>query len=86
MTTAEPTTPVLWPKPTGRVLVVGPNPAMDRLQVVPHLRPGGVHRATEVTAHAGGKSFIVARTLRLRGVEVTMYGFLGGAVEKSTLR
>jgi 1-phosphofructokinase family hexose kinase len=32
-----------------------------------------------VEARAGGKSFIVARTIRRRGVDVTMHGFIGGS-------
>lgn len=76
----EPVTPARWPRPSAAaVRVVGPNPAMDRLQVIDTLRPGSVHRASSVVARAGGKSFIVARTVRRRGVGVTMYGFLGGA-------
>jgi 1-phosphofructokinase family hexose kinase len=73
--------PQLWPAvATGRVVVVGPNPAMDRLEVVDELIPGQVHRASSVTVRAGGKSFIVSRTIRRRGVGVSMYGFLGGPV------
>jgi 1-phosphofructokinase family hexose kinase len=75
-----PVTPSAWPRPLPKVRVVGPNPAMDRVQVVDTLKPGAVHRATEVAARAGGKSFIVARTLRRRGVGVAMYGFLGGVI------
>ncbi|MDN4613537.1 PfkB family carbohydrate kinase [Leifsonia sp. F6_8S_P_1B] len=73
--------PQQWPSAaTGRVVVVGPNPAMDRLEVVDELVPGQVHRASSVTVRAGGKSFIVSRTIRRRGVGVSMYGFLGGPV------
>lgn len=81
MTASEPSNPTTWPSvATDRVRVVGVNPAMDRLQVIDSLHAGGVHRATSVTARAGGKSFIVARTIRRRDVDVTMYGFLGGPV------
>lgn len=73
--------PPSWPSPAERsIRVVGPNPAMDRLQVISELYPGSVHRATRVIERAGGKSFIVARTLRRLGVDVTMFGFLGGPV------
>jgi 1-phosphofructokinase family hexose kinase len=76
----EPVTPARWPGAAVEVHVVGPNPAMDRLQTVEHLRPGQVHRVRTVTARAGGKSFIVARSIRQLGVGVNIYGFLGGPV------
>jgi 1-phosphofructokinase family hexose kinase len=44
------------------------------------LAPGAVHRASKVIARAGGKSFIVARTMRRRGGSVRMYGFLGDPI------
>jgi 1-phosphofructokinase family hexose kinase len=53
---------------------------MDRTQTVDVLEPGHVHRVRSVVARAGGKSFIVARTVRSLGVDVSMYGFLGGPV------
>ncbi|MCP2032126.1 1-phosphofructokinase family hexose kinase [Okibacterium sp. HSC-33S16] len=53
---------------------------MDRTQTIDRLEPGHVHRVRSVVARAGGKSFIVARTVRSLGVEVSMYGFLGGPV------
>lgn len=73
--------PQLWPSATSSpIRVVGPNPAMDRLIVVTELHPGGVHRASRVVELAGGKSFIIARSLRRLGVGVAVYGFLGGPV------
>lgn len=73
--------PDKWPAAVDRpIKVLGPNPAMDRLQVVSELHPGGVHRASKVIESAGGKSFIVARSLRRLGAPVTMYGFAGGPV------
>ncbi|MGO3152799.1 MAG: 1-phosphofructokinase family hexose kinase [Galactobacter sp.] len=64
------------------MIVVGPNPATDRLQVIGQLDPGGVHRATRVEQRAGGKSFIVTRSIRRRGVDVAMHGFIGGSSQK----
>lgn len=79
----EPTTPATWPGPcAGTVCVVGVNPAIDRLQIVDRFEAGQVNRANEVVSSAGGKSFIVARTLRRRGAPVALYGFLGGPAAK----
>lgn len=73
----EPQTPEHWPKWTGRpVILVGPNPAMDRVATIERLLPGTVHRSSEVTVQAGGKSAIVARSMRRIGAEVAMHGFL----------
>ena len=60
--------------------MVGPNPAMDRLQVLPHLAPHEVNRAVETTSLPGGKSLIVARTARRLGIVPVLYGFLGGNI------
>ncbi|MDP9392495.1 MAG: hexose kinase [Actinomycetota bacterium] len=60
--------------------VVSPNPAQDRLQVVPRLVVGEVHRATEVVSRPGGKGMIVTRgVVRLRG-RAALHGFVGGSV------
>lgn len=61
------------------ILVVGPNPAMDRTEEIVHFRPHEVNRAQVSSPRAGGKSFIVARALRRLGRDVSAYGFLGGA-------
>ncbi|TYP90465.1 1-phosphofructokinase family hexose kinase [Blastococcus xanthinilyticus] len=62
------------------VHVVSPNPAQDRLQVVPRLVAGEVHRAVEVVSRPGGKGMIVARgTVRLGG-RAALHGFVGGSV------
>lgn len=61
------------------ILVVGPNPAMDRTEEIRHFRPHEVNRADVSSPRAGGKSFIVARALRRLGRPVAAYGFLGGA-------
>jgi len=68
------------PPGAGRIRVVGPNPAMDRLQVLPHLAPHEVNRAVETTSLPGGKSLIVARTARRLGIVPVLYGFLGGNI------
>jgi 1-phosphofructokinase family hexose kinase len=62
------------------VHIVGLNPALDRLQVVPTFTPFGVNRADDVVARAGGKSLIVARAIRRLGGDVVLHGFLGGPV------
>jgi len=64
----------------GRIRVIGPNPAMDRLQVLPRLAAHGVNRSLKTTALPGGKSLIVARTVRRLEEVPVLYGFLGGAV------
>ncbi|MFS0894533.1 1-phosphofructokinase family hexose kinase [Microbacterium sp. 179-I 3D3 NHS] len=80
MPRTAPPNPAWWPAPSPQpLMVVGPNPAMDRLQVIGTLEPGGVHRVRTVAARAGGKSFIVARSIRALGPEVEIFGFLGGA-------
>ncbi|RWZ58313.1 hypothetical protein ELQ92_14925 [Labedella populi] len=83
----EPIDPRDWPTTTThRIRIVGPNPAMDRIQTVGDLVPGHVHRVRSVVAKAGGKSFIVARTVRSLGVNVSLYGFLGGPVAELAAR
>jgi 1-phosphofructokinase family hexose kinase len=60
--------------------VVSPNPAQDRLQVVPRLVLGEVHRATEVVSRPGGKGMIVARGVVRLGGRAALHGFVGGSV------
>ena len=62
------------------VHVVSPNPAQDRLQVVPRLVVGEVHRATQVVSRPGGKGMIVARGVIRLGGRAALHGFLGGPV------
>lgn len=62
------------------VHVVSPNPAQDRLQVVPRLVVGEVHRATEVVSRPGGKGMIVARGVVRLGGRAALHGFVGGPV------
>jgi 1-phosphofructokinase family hexose kinase len=63
-----------------RILVVGVSPAMDRMEILERFEVDRVNRSTEVRARPGGKSLIVARTLRRLGAPVTLHGFLGGPV------
>lgn len=71
----------MHPPPVGpTVHVVSPNPAQDRLQVVPHLVIGEVHRATEVVSRPGGKGMIVARGVVRLGGRAALHGFVGGSV------
>lgn len=80
MESTTPPNPRRWPtRSPDPIVIVGPNPAMDRLEVVNQLEPGAVHRVRSVHAKAGGKSFIVARSVRALGPHVEMLGFLGGA-------
>lgn len=62
------------------IRVVGPNLALDRIQLIAELRPNQVNRAESVTCLPGGKSSIVARAIRRLGGDVVLYGFVGGAV------
>ena len=62
------------------VHVVSPNPAQDRLQVVPRLLVGEVNRATEVVSRPGGKGMIVARGVVRLGGRAALHGFVGGSV------
>ncbi|MGR6964888.1 1-phosphofructokinase family hexose kinase [Geodermatophilus sp. URMC 61] len=59
---------------------MSPNPAQDRLQVVPRLVVGEVHRATEVVSRPGGKGMIVARGVVRLGGRAALHGFVGGPV------
>lgn len=62
------------------VHVVSPNPAQDRLQVVPRLVTGEVNRAVEVVSRPGGKGMIVARGAVRLGARAALHGFVGGPV------
>lgn len=60
------------------IRVVGPNPAVDRIEILDHLHVDAVNRSVGVLTHAGGKSLNVARAIRRLGLDVSVYGFLGG--------
>lgn len=62
------------------IRIVGPNPALDRVEVLDELRLDTVNRSAKVLSLAGGKSLIVARAIRRLGGRATVYGFLGGWV------
>jgi tagatose 6-phosphate kinase len=60
------------------ILTVTPNTALDRIEIVPGLKPGKVLRSTSLTLCPGGKGVNVARAVKNLGGEVTCTGFLGG--------
>jgi 1-phosphofructokinase family hexose kinase len=66
------------PSRSRRLLVVAANPAVDRVIQIEALRPGSIHRPTNVLALAGGKSFNMARAAHLLGAHVTVVAMLGG--------
>ena len=63
-----------------RMHIVCPNPALDRIQLLPEFRPYEVNRVARVISLAGGKGLIVARGARRLGARVNAYGFVGGSV------
>jgi 1-phosphofructokinase family hexose kinase len=78
-----------WPGPRGvpadgglstpaTIRVVGPNPAVDRIEILDRLHVDAVNRSIEVLTRAGGKSLNLARAIRQLGLDVSVYGFLGG--------
>jgi 1-phosphofructokinase family hexose kinase len=60
------------------IRVVGPNPALDRIEVLDRFHVDAVNRSVEVLNRAGGKSLNLARAIRRLGLDVSVYGFLGG--------
>ncbi len=60
------------------ILTLTPNPALDRTLMIPALRPGEVHRATQTLVTAGGKGLNVARALKTLGGSPLAMGLLGG--------
>ena len=78
-----------WPVPRGvgvrddaiapaTIRVVGPNPAVDRIEILDRLHVDAVNRSVDVLTRAGGKSLNLARAIRRLGLDVSVYGFLGG--------
>lgn len=61
------------------VLCITPNPALDRILVVPGFVAGAVGRASAVRVVAGGKGLNVARALRDLGQPARCLAPLGGA-------
>lgn len=74
------TTRAWLPAAERAIHIVGMNPSMDRTEEVPRFRAHEVNRAIRSQPRAGGKGLIVARALRRLGVEVSVHGFVGGAV------
>lgn len=62
---------------TGKLVVAGLHPAIDRTIEVPSLRRGGAIRGKLLTVQAGGKGTNVARSLAHLGNAVTFRGILG---------
>ena len=60
--------------PRSRLVVVAPNPSIDRLVEVAAFRHGEIHRPLATTTVAGGKGFNVARVAAALGAEVTAIG------------
>ncbi|NTU80991.1 MAG: 1-phosphofructokinase family hexose kinase [Chloroflexales bacterium] len=60
------------------LLIITPNPSLDRTMVFRDLRLGGVHRTDEVIVAAGGKGLNVARAARVLGQAALVCGPLGG--------
>lgn len=60
------------------LLIITPNPALDRTMVVPHLHLGKRHRAERVIVAAGGKGLNVARAAQTLQQPNTVCAPLGG--------
>lgn len=65
--------------PAATIRIVGPNPAVDRIEVLDSFAVHGVNRSIETRTLPGGKSIIVGRGVRRLGHVPVMYGFLGGS-------
>lgn len=61
------------------IVALTPNPALDRLVIVPGFRTATVTRVEAVRETAGGKGLNVARAVRTLGAAVRAVGPLGGA-------
>lgn len=61
-----------------KILVVGLNPAWQKVLEFEDFRPGEVNRAKTATALASGKGFNAAKVLRRMGHEVWLLQVLGG--------
>lgn len=60
------------------LLTVTPNPAIDRVLIVPGFRYSDVCRVVERVDSAGGKGFNVTRAVRTLGIPVRTCALLGG--------
>lgn len=61
-----------------RILVVGPNPAWQKVFVFGEFRPGQVNRASQSLTMASGKGINAAKVLKRLGHEVSVLQILGG--------
>ncbi len=59
------------------IVTVTPNPALDRIIIVPGFAAGSTNRAVVETTNVGGKGINVARHLARLGCDVIATGFLG---------
>ncbi|MFV9503715.1 MAG: 1-phosphofructokinase family hexose kinase [Oscillochloridaceae bacterium umkhey_bin13] len=62
------------------LLIITPNPALDRTMVLPGLRLGEANRTGEVLVTAGGKGLNVARAARALGQQAMVCAPLGGHI------
>jgi fructose-1-phosphate kinase PfkB-like protein len=62
-----------------RILVVGPNPAWQKVFVFGEFRPGQVNRASQSLTLASGKGINAAKVLKRLGHEVSVLQIVGGA-------
>jgi 1-phosphofructokinase family hexose kinase len=63
---------------TGRLLVVGLAPSLDRYAWLPSMRLGAINRPRKVLARAGGKGLNAARAAAGLGVPVRSVSLVGG--------
>lgn len=61
-----------------RILVVGPNPAWQKVMVFGEFRPGQVNRASQSLTLASGKGINAAKVLKRLGHEVAVLQIVGG--------
>jgi 1-phosphofructokinase len=61
-----------------RILVVGPNPAWQKVFVFGDFRPGQVNRASKSLTMASGKGINAAKVLKRLGHEVSVLQIIGG--------
>jgi 1-phosphofructokinase len=62
-----------------RILVVGPNPAWQKVFVFGEFRPGQVNRASQSLTLASGKGINAAKVLKRFGHEVSVLQIVGGS-------
>ncbi len=60
------------------LLIITPNPALDRTMVIPHMQPAHRHRAERVLVAAGGKGVNVARAAHTLAQPYVVCAPLGG--------